>query len=271
MRLFLLYFDKRFDSLTAANMAEFNDIEYEGIGGDRNIVVEGDRCFQDYSPSDTILDLSDGGEALYARSVPSFPYASQSHEPVPRPQTNDEAVTEAGTPRTPSMLSHRALVAMQKSTPRDPTAEQPPLERYRRDIQVYERLSLGIEPSDFGLLPEAIDTSPHPKIGNGKARQSQSSMISSLHLSLSPSPVPSTGPETSSAAEQLRELLGVIGSPGWEDDTPPEEQAEHLRKATRLKRRVGSETNPREVRLPKVRKRDHQDQNASKGKHSSSS
>lgn len=46
------------------NMAEFDDIEYEGIGEDRHIVVGSERCFRDYSPGDTIISLSDNGQNL---------------------------------------------------------------------------------------------------------------------------------------------------------------------------------------------------------------
>lgn len=45
-------------------VAEFDDIEYEGIGGDSHIDVRSERCFRDHSPGDTVISLSDDGQAL---------------------------------------------------------------------------------------------------------------------------------------------------------------------------------------------------------------
>ena len=46
------------------DMAELGgDIEYEGIADGRSIRVGSERCFRDYSPSETILSLSDDGRA----------------------------------------------------------------------------------------------------------------------------------------------------------------------------------------------------------------
>ncbi len=46
-------------------MAEIGgEIEYEGIADDRSIRVGSQRCFRDYSPSETDLSLSDDGRAM---------------------------------------------------------------------------------------------------------------------------------------------------------------------------------------------------------------
>ncbi|KAI0895463.1 hypothetical protein F4806DRAFT_82714 [Annulohypoxylon nitens] len=226
-------------------MAEFDDIEYEGIGEDRNIAVGSDRCFRDYSPGDTVISLGDDGQALYS---------------------DGGHISENNISSILPLLSHGALIAIQQSIPPGLGTELSPLTRYRRDPQAHEQRALGIKPNESTFYFDLEDPQPLLET-NGK---SQSSEISSLHLSASPNPTQSTGPGSSSAAEQLQELLNVIQSPGWEDSMSPEEQAEHLRRATRLKRRVRSETNPRESRLPKVRKRSRVDAHDEKGRRRSS-
>ncbi|KAI1453101.1 hypothetical protein F4805DRAFT_388030 [Annulohypoxylon moriforme] len=242
-----------------AGMAEFDDIEYEGIGEDRHIAVGSDRCFRDYSPGDIIISLSDEGQALYSYAIPPFPDPSQTlpgpNEGLQQPQSEIyyRNILESDISGTLPPLRHESLVAIQQNAPLGLADGLSPLTRYRRDPQAHEQRALGIKPNNASLHPNSESEHPTPTKPNGKP---QSSEISSLHLSSSPNPTPSTGRGSSSAAAQLQELLDVIESPGWEDGMSPEEQAEHLRRATRLKRRVRSETNPRESRLPKVRKRD---------------
>ncbi|KAI1103647.1 hypothetical protein F4804DRAFT_309477 [Jackrogersella minutella] len=240
-------------------MAEFDDIEYKGIG-DKHIVVKSDRCFRDYSPGDTIISLSDGGQASYSCPIPSFLNLTQGH---PGSESNLQHSQSQGWHRSPAEtgissiahpLSHDALTIMQQLEPPYLEDEVLSLTRYRHDAQAHENFAmLGIKCDNFGLPPSLESRPSLPTIADGKIADSRLSEISSLHLSSSLNP---TGPGTSSVAEQLRELLDVIESPEWEDSMSPEQQAEHLRRATRLKRRVRSETNPRESRPPKVRKRD---------------
>ncbi|OTA68465.1 hypothetical protein K449DRAFT_461316 [Hypoxylon sp. EC38] len=253
-------------------MAEFDDIEYEGIGGDRHIIVGSDRCFRDYSPGNTIISLSDDGQALYSCPIPSFldplqgrsGIESSSSQSQPRGCFGD--VTGAELFRVTPPPNHGTLAVIQQRSPSCLDGELSPLTRYRRDAQTHEQLALGMKPEGFKMPPCPASPQPHPR-ENGHG---QPSTISSLHLSSCPNSTPSTGPGTSSASEQLREVLDVIESPEWEDGMSPEEQAEHLRRATRLKRRVRSETNPREARPPKVRKRDRQHLHNGKDKRSSS-
>ncbi|KAI0137633.1 hypothetical protein F4776DRAFT_102578 [Hypoxylon sp. NC0597] len=253
-------------------MAEFDDIEYEGIGGDRHISVGSDRCFRDYSPGNTVISLSDDGQALYSCRIPSFPDPLQSHSGLgsstsqPQSRRCFRSATGGDLSSATSPLNRGALTVIQQRPPSCFEAEPSPLTRYRRDEQTHEKVALGIKSGDFKLPPCPESPTPRPR-ENGHGRPST---ISSLHLSSCPNPTPSTGPGTSSAAEQLREVLDVIESPEWEDGMSPEEQAEHLRRATKLKRRVRSETNPREARPPKVRKRDRLHLHDSKAKHSPS-
>ncbi|KAI0881567.1 uncharacterized protein GGS22DRAFT_172474 [Annulohypoxylon maeteangense] len=230
-------------------MAEFDDIEYKGVGEGKHIDVGSDRCFRDYSPGDTVISLSDDGQALYSRAIPNF---SEPPQDFPRLSLSSQQPQPERHYGISPPLSHDSLVAIQGHNPPRLENGLSPLARYRRDPQAHEQIALGIKINDSPLHLDLESTPPVPAEANGKL---QSGEISSLHLSSSPNPTPSTGRGSSSAAAQLQELLGMIQSPEWEDNLSPEEQAEHLRRATILKRRVRSETNPRESRPPKVRKR----------------
>ncbi|XDG08834.1 hypothetical protein ABKA04_008449 [Annulohypoxylon sp. FPYF3050] len=211
-------------------MAEFDDIEYEGIGEDRHIAVGSDRCFRDYSPGDTVISLVNDGQALYSYDIPSFPDSTRNISSSSQPQygRSDEDISENNVSNILPLLSHSALIAIQQNIPTSSGTEVSPLTRYRRDPQAHEQRALGIKPNDSTVYLNFEDPQPLLPETNGKF---QSSEISSLHLSASPNRTPSTGPGSSSAAEQLQELLDVIQSPGWEDSMSPEEQAEHLRRA----------------------------------------
>ncbi|KAI1094011.1 hypothetical protein F5B19DRAFT_82168 [Rostrohypoxylon terebratum] len=250
-------------------MAEFDDIEYEGVGEGRHIIVGSDRCFRDYSPGDTVISLSDDGQALYSYDIPSFPGSTQniSLDTRPQYQRDDGNISENNISSILPLLSHGALISIQKDIPPDIQAELLPLTRYCCDPQAHEQRALGLKPGDSALYLSSENPQTLPPETNGKFPPSE---IYSLHLSVSLSPTPSIGPGSSSAAEQLQELLDMIHSPGWGDGMSPEEQAEHLRRATKLKRRVRSETNPRESRLPKVRKRSRVGVHDEKGRRLSS-
>ncbi|KAI2782616.1 hypothetical protein F4815DRAFT_427851 [Daldinia loculata] len=223
-------------------VAEFDDIEYEGIGGDSHIDVRSERCFRDHSPGDTVISLSDDGQALYTYPIPSFQALSQSH---PRPDLSPQQtqshrhhgnITETENLDAPSILSYDTLIAMQHHAQPGSVRGLSPLTRYRRDTQGHERLALGMKAEDLGSHLDIESPPPCLKKANGVSKCSKTSIISSLRLSPAPhqtssaSPIPSMDPEISSAAEQLRELLNVIEAPGWNEEVSPEEQAEYLRR-----------------------------------------
>lgn len=214
-------------------MAEFDDIEYEGIGEDRHIAVGSDRCFRDYSPGDTVISLGGDGQALYSCDIPSFPDSTRDISSNSRTQYRrvDGDNSETNISSILPLLSDSALISIQQNIPPSSRTEVSPLTRYRRDPQAHEQRALGIKPNDSTFYLNFEDPQPPLPETNGKF---QSLEISSLHLSASPNPTPSTGPGSSSAAEQLQELLDVIQSPGWEDRMSPEEQAEHLRRAENM-------------------------------------
>ncbi|KAI0843877.1 hypothetical protein F5Y00DRAFT_250069 [Daldinia vernicosa] len=229
-------------------VAEFDDIEYEGIGGDSHIDVRSERCFRDHSPGDTVISLSDDGQALYTYPIPSFHALSQSH---PRPDLSSQqtqshrnynGVTETESPGGPRILCYDTLISIQQHEQPGSVRGLSPLTRYRRDTQGHERLALGMKAEDLGSHLDLESPPPCSKKANGVLKCSKPSIISSLHLSPashqtpSSSPIPSMDPETSSAAEQLRELLNVIETPGWDEDVSPEEQAEYLLRTLRRTR-----------------------------------
>ncbi|KAI1771972.1 hypothetical protein F4818DRAFT_184623 [Hypoxylon cercidicola] len=246
-------------------MAKTNDIE--GVGGAGSFSVRSGRCFRDYSPSDTTISLSNDGQT-YSCPVPTFP-----DRPGLQTQSRSLEHYEDARPSTiPSILSHEALTTQQNSS--SCLADRiSPLARFRHDAQSHEQLALGISLAKSGQHPTFMIPRPLPLVcaqteGNSRCEPSE---ISSLCLSPSPiaGPTSAKGSETSSAAE-LRELLDVIESPGWKNDVPLEEQVQYLLRATMLKRRVRSETYPREVKTTKVRKRSRSHKHAGVVRHSSS-
>ncbi|RYO82478.1 hypothetical protein DL766_006335 [Monosporascus sp. MC13-8B] len=140
--------------------AEFDDIEYEGIADDRSIRIGSDRCFRDYSPSGTVLSLSDDGRAIYTRAVPSFenpphcPSGENRHpETASRASkpTSDVSSDTAVDPDADGVpLSHGSLLAMgsRPSSSGSSGSSRTPLGRFRRDEQAYERLALQLSSSD---------------------------------------------------------------------------------------------------------------------------
>ncbi|KAI4869701.1 hypothetical protein F4820DRAFT_364284 [Hypoxylon rubiginosum] len=250
-------------------MARTNDTECEGIGGAGDIRVRSDRCFRDYSPSDTLISLSDNGQAFYSYPIPTF--SDQSGlSTQPRPLQRYEGTTNARLSIVPSALSHDALTTQQNASP-CLGDEISPLARFRRDTQPHEQLALGLSLTN-SKQHSALVSPPLPLSSAEAERQNstcESSGISSLCLSSGPAatPTPPKGSETSSAAE-LRELLHVIESPGWKDHVALEEQVPYLLRATMLKRRVRSETHPRESKTPKVRKRSRSHKHTNAVRHS---
>ncbi|KAI1396284.1 hypothetical protein F4819DRAFT_491672 [Hypoxylon fuscum] len=245
------------------------DIEYKGIGGGRQIAIGTEQCFRDHSSIDSTVSLVDDEQELYSRPVPTFLYAS--HRSLARSVSREylEVPVAAGSSTVPSTLNRDALFAMEQSILPRQEHEISPLARYRHDLQSHEQLALGIK---LGEMPTwGIPSSP-PTGTQAETRYDVCgpTAISSLRLSPTPSTTPAIETDVSSA-DKLRELLDVIESPRWENDMSPEDQLECLRRITILKRRVRSETNPRESRPTKVRKRNHHYLNSSKDQRSSSS
>ncbi|KAI8962541.1 hypothetical protein F5Y11DRAFT_185151 [Daldinia sp. FL1419] len=217
-------------------VAEFDDIEYEGIGADSHIDVRSERCFRDHSPSDTIISLDDDGQALYTCPVPSFQVISQHHprldlDPLKeQPGRQPESITKLESSSVTSILSHNGLITATQQR------QLSPLSRYRQDEQGHERRALGMKEGEHRLDLNVDGPLPRPGEANGIAKCSKPSVISSLQLSPtsqqtpSSGPIPSASPESSSAAERLREVLEVIETPGWNEKVSPEEQADYLRR-----------------------------------------
>ncbi|KAL7620769.1 hypothetical protein AAE478_009767 [Parahypoxylon ruwenzoriense] len=219
-------------------MAKLDEIEYKGIWGAGEIAVGSDRCFRDYSPGDTVVSFSESGQALYLCPIPFFPEPSQSQpeptaseSPLQAPERH-RVTAEHETPNGSIFLSPAALLEVDQASSASHNDELSPLSRYLHDVQRDEKLAL------------KYSTQKTPILCPGS-------------------------PESASAAE-LRERLNTIESPGSIDSVLPEEQTEQLRRAMMLRRRVRSETHPREPRPTKVRKRNRDHTYASKRRSPSS-
>ncbi|KAI1803616.1 hypothetical protein F4811DRAFT_553695 [Daldinia bambusicola] len=219
-----------------------DDIEYEGIGGESHISVRSERCFRDHSPGATIISLGDDGQALYTCPIPSFRALAQSN---PKPDSSSQLVqsdshskrvAEANNTGPLSVLNCDTLIAIEKHVQPGSGVGLSPLTRYRRDVQGHERLALGIKAEDIQSNFGSQTSPPPPGTLNGAVKCGQTSTVSSLHLSLAQHQIqdtdqgPSASSEMSSPAEQLRSLLEIIETPGWNDEVSPEEQAEYLRR-----------------------------------------
>ncbi|KAI0007197.1 hypothetical protein F4779DRAFT_593045 [Xylariaceae sp. FL0662B] len=260
-------------------MAAFDDIEYEGIGEGRVIAVGSERCFRDYSPGDSIISLIDDGRATYSRPIPPFPESTehqpQSQQAIHQPQVLEPCIdtTSTGLPDHVSALNQRSLAVMNcrlLSSGDDLT----PLRRYQSEPQTHEQLALRIGPDgprNFSTLTP---------IATGHAANRKDMLEASLRQyaaawqSCTPEGVPGDTPNelTFSSLSSLRrapvadaqspsssglgEMLNLPDSPEWESKDH-EDQANHMRMVAMLKRRAKSESNPRQAKVPKVRKRDH--------------
>ncbi|RYP46479.1 hypothetical protein DL768_007312 [Monosporascus sp. mg162] len=150
---------------------EFDDIEYEGIADDRSIRVGSDRCFRDYSPSDTVLSLSDDGRAIYTGAVPSFqkppqgPSGENRHPETASGASKPASDVSSDTAADPDAggvpLSYGSLLAMgsRPSSSGSSGSSRTPLGRFRRDEHAYERLALQLSSSDPKVLVSSSSTS----------------------------------------------------------------------------------------------------------------
>ncbi|KAI1081843.1 hypothetical protein F5B20DRAFT_533303 [Whalleya microplaca] len=261
-------------------MAEFDDIEYEGIGEGRLIAMGSERCFRDHSPGDTVISLGNDERAIsYTRSIPSFQQSTdhrlQSEHPTQQSQTHEPYIdiSFAGIPDTATSLDQHALAVMNSTFLASGDAMSP-FQRYLSEPETHEQLAIGI-----GLdVPGNLST-PNPYVRIHTANR-QDILAASLHQYItdwqpatpdgrqeelrdeplfssksSPGLAPSEDPHNSSSSE-LGEMLNILGSPEWESKTP-EDQVDHVRKVSMLKRRVKSQINPRQAKAPRLRKRDH--------------
>ncbi|RYP11638.1 hypothetical protein DL767_011115 [Monosporascus sp. MG133] len=165
--------------------AEFDDVEYEGIADDRSIRVGSDRCFRDYSPSDTVLSLSDDGRAIYTGAVPSFknpPHGSSGENRHPetasgasKPASDVSSDTAADPDADGVPLSYGSLLAMgsRPSSAGSSGSSRTPLGRFRRDEQAYERLALQLSSSDPKASASSSSTSGPRVISTSEFRRIQ--------------------------------------------------------------------------------------------------
>ncbi|KAI5917171.1 hypothetical protein F4810DRAFT_69679 [Camillea tinctor] len=191
-------------------MAEFDDIEYEGIGADRSVgSVGSERCFRDRSPCDTIITLSDDGKGLYTHPIPIFhepPEQCQHH------QETDQPIPIAFGSEQNTILKYDDITAKAiESRPSSSGSSSTPLGRYKRDVQTHEQLVLGQTPHQRHTIPQkrAAEVEEEPSSPRCPKR-GQSSILESLRTQ---------DPQTrrASAAAELAELIKVRDSPAWDE------------------------------------------------------
>ncbi|KAI1496856.1 hypothetical protein F5X99DRAFT_398856 [Biscogniauxia marginata] len=222
-------------------MAEFDDIEYEGIGADRSIgSVGSERCFRDRSPCDTVISLSDDGKGLYSYPIPLF------HEPSEQQQQEQHEPPVFG--RDSATLNYHALAAAVESRPSSSGSSTSPLGRYRRDMQAHEQLVVGETPHYQRKRSLVTDDEEAGCSSRSK------SWRSTTPEGLPPAPHGKSVPRMSSPAAELSEMIELKDSPDW-NDLSVEEQVRHVRKMGVLKQRVQAQDNRRKPSAVRVRKR----------------
>ncbi|KAI0474671.1 hypothetical protein F4859DRAFT_75992 [Xylaria cf. heliscus] len=216
------------------------DIDYKGIGEGLSTAFP-----RDSSPSEPTISLSDGWYGL-----------SPHQESLPVPYSNTWTANLAlGSELESKSCEGVSVSSIQGASLPPPTNEDPsqpsltPLERYCCDVQTYEQLVVGKVGALRSLarlaeLDNSLDVTT--KLLGGFTSQMSASSWSILS---------SSGGETNMIpALELDKLIRMRDSPEWKA-VPQDEQAKHLRKITKLRRRVKAEGSPRKMKSVRVRKR----------------
>ncbi|KAI2604438.1 uncharacterized protein GGS25DRAFT_461245 [Hypoxylon fragiforme] len=242
-------------------MAESHDIEYGGSGREGHVSVGSEGYFRDYTPGETAVSLGEDGQIVSSPPIPGFTEPSPHLQPRSLGGDAESSSTILPAPSHHQPLAPKLRPTLSSDRPLSPPPPPPPLTRYLRDVQTHELIALGIRVDDIQYLdpgtPPQPPTYPHVH-GAARNRVATSSMSSvCLNVSEKQGSQKSTAAEgaESSPAGELPDVIKSSGSEQDEDGTTSDEHLENLHRAMKLKRRVQSETNPREVRPLKMRKR----------------
>ncbi|KAI1827817.1 hypothetical protein F4861DRAFT_290777 [Xylaria intraflava] len=210
-------------------------IDYKGIGEGLHI-----RRGRRSSPGSSTINLSDGEQVV---SLPPTQVEDHPH-PAAKPATNAELVIE------PSSVSPNRI---QWSRLFDTINKQPhfnPLDRYYCDAQAHEQVAMGQAPDRRS--PSRLDALAGPLGAVVGLPKGSSSLISAS----SDSTLTSSSVEDSrmTPSLELDGLLRMADLPEWQN-LPDEEQLRHLRKITKLKRRLKTEGSPRTAKPVRIRRR----------------
>ncbi|TRX89678.1 hypothetical protein FHL15_009428 [Xylaria flabelliformis] len=174
---------------------------------------------------------------------------SHKENPCEPHSTASPANPTLGTESEPELCENLSAIATQRAQLAFSADEMTPLERYYCHVETYEQLVMGQigDRQSFTRLNE-LDTSldAATKLLGGitpQASTSSWSMLSSLCEDTNMTP-----------ALELDHLILLNDSPEWQA-VPQEEQAKHLHKIAKLRRRVKAEGNPRNMKSVRVRKR----------------
>ncbi|KAI1636365.1 hypothetical protein F4809DRAFT_609834 [Biscogniauxia mediterranea] len=230
-------------------MAEFDDIEYEGIGADRSVKSVGsERCFRDRSPCDTVISLSDDGKGLYSYPVPLFRESSDQYQTQ---QVQDQRIPPVAFKNGQAAALEYSDITTEamESRPTSSGSSTTPLGRYRRDVQAHEQLVLGETPHQRHIIPKkrSAEVDEEPGSSSSHPKRLQPSILEDLTTQ-------DPQARKASAAFELAELVKVKNSQAW-DDMPIEEQMQLLVEIESLTKYVKAQENKRKNRPQRVRTR----------------
>ncbi|KAI0456359.1 hypothetical protein F5B21DRAFT_468647 [Xylaria acuta] len=221
-------------------MEGLKDIDYKGIGEGLSTGF-----LRDSSPSGSTISLSEDWQML-------SPHKETLWEPYSDTSTAKLVLGSEPDPRLCEGLSVSAIQRAQLATlTKEGHSQQrlTPLERYCCHVENYEQLVMG-QISDhrsftrLNELDNSLDAAT--KVLGGFAPQVSASSWSILS---------SPGGDTNMIpALELDNLILMRDSPEWQA-VPQEEQAKHLHRIAKLRRRIKAEGSPRKMKSVRVRKR----------------
>ncbi|KAI1195026.1 hypothetical protein F5X97DRAFT_309372 [Nemania serpens] len=206
-------------------MAELKDIEYKGIGAGLPIP-----CHRDLWLAKSMVSLSDDDWQM----LPHPDTETAKHAKIVEPHTELNEVPQASTIHGDinKQFSQGNLT---------------PLERYCRHVQAHEQLAAGQIPDRKSLTgPNQIDNmlDNAAKLLSGLSPEISASSWSILSLT-------SSEGQNMTPAPKLDRLLLLAA----DSSATPQEQAKRLHTIAKLKRRLGAEGSPRQMKPVRVRKR----------------
>ncbi|KAI0184210.1 hypothetical protein EV127DRAFT_444815 [Xylaria flabelliformis] len=211
-----------------------SDIDYRGIGEGLTTAL-----LRNSSPSGSTVSLDDDWQII----------PSHKENPCEPHSTASAANLTLGTESEPELCEELSVFATQRAQLAFLADEMTPLERYCCHAETHEQLVVGQigDRQSFTRLNE-LDSSldAAARLLDGITPQASTSSWSNLS---------SLCEDTNIApALELDHLVLLNNSPEWQA-VPQEEQAKHLHRIAKLRRRVKAEGNPRKMKSVRVRKR----------------
>ncbi|KAI1752642.1 hypothetical protein F4782DRAFT_499532 [Xylaria castorea] len=217
-----------------------SDIDYKGIGEGLSTAF-----LSDSSPSGSTISLGDDWQV-----VP--PHEEYLHEPLSNTSTVKPNLGAEPEPELCEGLSASTTQGAQLALPTNEDYSRQssiPLERYCSNVETYEQLVMGQIGNGQSLtrlseLDSSLDAAT--KLLDGVTPEASTSSWSILSSS--------DGDTNMIPTLELDNLILMSNSPEWQA-VPQEEQAKHLHRIAKLRRRIKADGNPRKMKSVRVRKR----------------